>query len=1057
MRICASLIFKRYDKLHKKKLKRILFICFLLCIAISSRAQVTTEGRDFWLGFMENSPGQNLALEIYFTSKDTAEVNITGAINNLNINVTVVPGLAEKVSIPLDYMPLEEGISNRGIHITSDNDISVYALNKRQFSADAAVILPVNALGKEYLVTAHMEPPEDIVESSRESSMLIVAVEDDTEVEIVPTADTFRGLMGGDTSVVTLDAGQMYHIKSNEDLTGTSVRAVSSGNNDCKNIAVFGGNVFTNVGGCGPARDHLLEQMFPLSTWGENFLFVPYVSRSGGDFIKIMAAEDDTEVQITGLDTFTLNAGEVFIDKALEDVRRVTATKPISFAQFSRSQDCDGSQGDPFYILVSPLEQRVRNVTFNAFEVQEINRYFLTLITEAGATANVQLDGVNVSSQFQTFEDAAYATIQISRGNHTVTADEGVIALVYGFGNVESFGYSAGVALENLNLEIKGEDQFIGSIADYACLNAEIDFDARFETPLGEEPRFNTFEWDFGDGNLAEGQQLIHSYENAGTYEVRLVASDGQGSCGTSETVFRTIQVSETITDDILGPSSVCPDVEGVAYSISGEVGNTYEWFIEGGTITTSRTADQILVDWASAREDAFVKVLPANALGCVGDTLTLPVVINKRLQPAPPQSNGITDHEVCFTDLENVTYFTPPTNGSSYEWFIATDKGEIVGSNEQNEVNVRWFTPGTGSVWYREFNPSISDCEGFSDTLQVNIYDEIIAVPEITNVLCNGEDNGEIRLNLNGGKPGNYQVRWDNGMEGASISGLVAGEYEASITDALGCEIIETYTITQPDELLIEDVSTVPVRCFQESNGIASLLISGGTPNTQGEYNYLWESDDGLQETNENIINTLSAGNYIVTVTDSNGCQTQADFTIDEPPLLEPDLESLINDPICPQATDGTAFIDAKGGTPDYQFFWDNNPSIDNPTASGLSKGTFSVRIVDANGCETFLDVEVTERFPKIFIPNAFSPNGDSINDVFKPVADCALSFSMQIVNRWGAIVFSTEDVNEGWDGNFEGETAPNGNYSYIIFYSGSLNDVSFEETFRGSFTLIR
>lgn len=74
---------------------------------------------------------------------------------------------------------------------------------------------------------------------------------------------------------MTLDAGQMYHIKSNEDLTGTSVRAVSSGNNDCKNIAVFGGNVFTNVGGCGPARDHLLEQMFPLSTWGENFYSFP--------------------------------------------------------------------------------------------------------------------------------------------------------------------------------------------------------------------------------------------------------------------------------------------------------------------------------------------------------------------------------------------------------------------------------------------------------------------------------------------------------------------------------------------------------------------------------------------------------------------------------------------------------------------------------------------------------------------------------------------------------------------------------------------------------------
>lgn len=1022
-----------------------------------AQAQVTTEGRDFWLGFMENSPGQGLALEIYFSAKETAQVNISGAVNNLNINVTVEPGVAELVSIPLDYMPLEEGISNRGIHITSDVDISVYALNKRQFSADAAVILPVNALGAEYLVTAHMEPPGDIVQSSRESAMLIVAVEDDTEVEIVPSADTFRGLVGGDTSIVSLNAGQMYHIKSNEDLTGTSVRAVSTGNNDCKNIAVFGGNVFTNVGGCGPARDHLLEQMFPLATWGENFLFVPYESRSGGDFVKIIASEDDTEVQITGLDAITLDKGGVFIDKALNGVRRVRATKPISFAQFSRSQDCDGSQGDPFYILVSPLEQRVRNVTFNAFEVEEINRYFLTLITEAGATANVLLDGVDISNQFQTFEDAAYAILQISRGNHTVTADEGVIALVYGFGNVESFGYSAGVALENLNLQIQGEDEFIGNIAQNACLNAAIDFDARFETPAGEQPRFNTFEWDFGDGTVAQGQQLTHSYANAGTYEVTLVASDGQGSCGTSETVLRTIEVKDTQTNGILGPPSVCPDVVGVKYSISGEPGNNYEWFIAGGNITTSRTAESILVDWADARDDAFIKVLPTNPLGCVGDTLTLPVVINKRLQPATPQSNGFTDDEVCFTDLETVTYFTPPTNGSSYEWFIDTTKGEILGSNDSDQINVRWFGPGTGSVWYREFNPNISDCEGFSDKLQVTIYSEIVSVPEIKNVLCHGEANGEISLSLSGGKPGNYQVQWDNGMRGPVISGLIAGDYVATITDALGCEIIETYTVTEPNELLIEDVGVLPVRCFQESNGSASLVVSGGTTNDQGQYDFSWVSDTGTQQSNNNMNGTLAAGDYTVVVTDANGCQAQASFTINEPPLLEPDLESLINEPICPQATDGTAFIDAKGGTPDYQFFWDNNPTTDSRTGTGLSRGFYTVRIEDANGCETFLDIEVTERFPKIFIPTAFSPNDDGENDVFKPVADCALAFSMQIVNRWGSIIFSTENINNGWDGTFQGEAAPNGNYSYVIFYAGSINDVTFEETYRGSFKLIR
>lgn len=1046
------------SSVEEKKLRRLFYIYSLLLLPILAQAQVTTEGRDFWLGFMENSPGQGLALEIYLSARDTAQVNITAVVNNLNINVTVDPGVAQLVSIPLDFMPLEEGISNRGIHITSDEDISVYALNKRQFSADAAVILPTNALGKDYLVTAHMEPPEDIVNNSRESAMLIVAVEDDTEVEIVTSADSFRGLVAGDTTIVSLDAGQMYHIKSNEDLTGTSVRAVSTGNNDCKNIAVFGGNVFTNVGGCGPARDHLLEQMFPLSTWGENFLFVPYESRSGGDYIKIIAAEDDTEIQITGLDAITLDAGEVFINKALPDVRRVRATKPISFAQFSRSQDCDGSQGDPFYILVSPLEQRVRNVTFNAFEVEEINRYFLTLIAEAGSTANVELDGLNISDQFQTFEDGAYATLQISQGNHTVTAEDGVIAMVYGFGNVESFGYSAGIALENLNLQIQGDDEFIGNIIQNACLDAAIDFDASFETPTGEEPRFNTFEWDFGDGTTAEGQQLVHSYSVPGTYEITLVASDGQGSCGTSETVIRSIEVTDTQTNGIEGPASVCPDVVDVAYSISGEEGNSYEWFIEGGNITTSNTVDNVLVDWGSARDDAFIKVLPFNPLGCVGDTLTLPVIINKRLEPATPRSNGFTDNEVCFTDLDNVTYFTPPTNGSSYEWFIDTNKGEILGSNDSNEINVHWSAPGTGRVWYREFNPLISDCEGFSDTLQVTIYDEIISLPEIGNVLCNGEANGTISLDLTGGKPGDYQVSWDNGMEGTSISGLVAGDYVATITDALGCEIRETYTVTEPNELRIDDVGVLPVRCFQEANGSASLVVSGGTPDGQGQYNFLWEGENGNTQSSKNtIINTLPAGNYTVTVTDENGCQDQSNFTIDEPLLLEPDLESLINDPICPEASDGTAFIDAKGGTPDYQFFWDNNPTVDSRTATGLSKGTFTVRIVDANGCETFLDIDVTERFPKIFIPTAFSPNDDGVNDEFKPVADCAIVFSMQIVNRWGAIVFSTEDIDKGWNGDFENEKAPNGNYSYIIFYSSSINDIKFEETFRGSFKLIR
>ena len=172
---------------------------------------------------------------------------------------------------------------------------------------------------------------------------------------------------------------------------------------------------------------------------------------------------------------------------------------------------------------------------------------------------------------------------------------------------------------------------------------------------------------------------------------------------------------------------------------------------------------------------------------------------------------------------------------------------------------------------------------------------------------------------------------------------------------------------------------------------------------------------------------------------------------------MLEPILDSFINQPICPQASDGTTYIEAIGGTPDYQFYWSNEPNVDSQEGSGFSQGAYTLTIVDANGCESTLDFDVIERFPKIFIPNAFSPNNDGQNDEFKPVTDCSLQYSMQIFNKWGEIIFSTEDITKGWDGRYKGKKVQDGQYSYIIFYAGSLNGVSFEETRRGSLKLFR
>lgn len=1033
-----------------------------------ANAQFTTEGTDFWFGFMENQEAGPwpVTIEVYISAREEANITITNTSGSFNESRTISANSSVLIPVPITQMNVTEGVGNRALNVTSDVDVSVYALNKRQFSADAAVILPTKVLGNEYYVMAHRQQFADGTGSERGSEMLVVAVEDNTQIDVTPSVQTDTGLPAGVTQRITLNRGQVYFLQSeNADLTGTKVEVVDNGN-VCANVAVFGGNIFTNVAdnlsctfGLGN-HDHLYEQMFPVSTWGKEFVWVPYETRQGGDFFKVTAAEDGTEVNISGITgVVNLDAGETHTIKALNGVRRISSNNPIQVAQLSRSNLCDGLgiPGDPFMIMLSPLEQRVRQATFDAFNTSVISQYYLTLITETGGNVGVTLDGNDISSEFSAGGGASYASIRIDQGTHTVVAPEGVIAYVYGYGANESFGYSAGVNLENLNLKIVGEDPIIQQdiISKEGCIDQPISFTAQLDETPGQPPIYTDFEWDFGDGNTGTGQDTVHIYDQPGTYEITLVASDGNGGgCGSnSETIRGLVTIVDVTYDDpgIVGAVSVCPDVFGVEYSISGPAGNTYTWEVGGGTIDGDGTGETIAVDWGAANDNAFVRVIPHNYLGCPGDPITLDVKINKRLEPLIPQGSA----EVCFTDLSLVNYTTPFTTGSEYEWFI--EGGTITSGQNTNEVTVDWGDQGNGRIWYREFNPAITDCEGFSPQLDVIVYGPITATESISDVLCNAGSDGTISLNISGGKPGAYTVRWDNTRTGADISGLAAGTYTATIADELGCEIQQTYTVGEPTPLAIVSSTVMDVRCFQESNGMLMVEIDGGTPDSGGNYSYTWTGAGVNRTTSIPEVDGLPTGNYNLLVTDANNCTIEMDFFVDEPPLLEADLSTLINEPICPNASNGTAYMEAKGGTPDYQFFWSNDPSTDSQEGMNFSQGTYTLRIVDANGCEVTQDIEVTERFPRIYLPNAFSPNGDTENEVFKAVTDCDLNFSMQIFNEWGAITFATTDINEGWDGKVEGKEAPIGKYSYIVFYSGSINGVSFEETLRGTLRLLR
>jgi gliding motility-associated-like protein len=1004
--------------------------------------QTTTEGTDFWMGFMENihdPPGSPAVLQLGFSANERATVTVEGPRQNYSQTFTVQVGETTTVEMPIDdFMPGDMGRFGMGIHITSDVKISVYALNKRALSADAAVILPTNALGDDYVVFTHKEV------YGLESEVLLVATENDTKIEVIPSQDLFNGISANEAFVVTLSQGETYQLKSNNDLSGTVVRSVSSNEDECKNFAVFGGTKMTFVGSCGANADHLFEQMFPTSTWGQEFLFVPYASRTGGDMLKVGAKEDNTVILVEGMSPITLNAGEVtLVSRALDGVRHITADKPISMAQFARSQDCDNQKGDPFMIMLSPMEQRIKSVTFRAFEAFEIEQYYLTLIARKDFLTDITLDGMAIGNRFTIQGDNAYARLEITQGNHTLSASDGVIAYVYGFGNIESFGYSAGVSLANFSLGIEAMDSQIALIDEVSCFTSTVSLSALIEQDPNQPPQFTAFDWDLGDGNTAEGFSVEHTYAEPGEYTITLVASDGSGACSTQETIIKEISVVETAVLDIAGPVSVCPVVQDIVYTSETTGAAAYQWTVVGGSVQGDASGESIVVDWGSGHPDASVSLVLINEAGCASERYELPVLIDTRLQPSAP--SGPTT--LCYNDRNGVVYSTAPAAGSAYQWYV--DGGSFEGSNTGSQVVVNW-NAGVGTIGFTESNPAITDCSGQSPALSVVVMEEITVVETVSHVSCANGNDGAITISLSGGEAP-YYLSWSTGLEGVNetaITDLEAGIYSVTVTDAAGCMLSFDYEVNQP-AVLQAAVDVLHVSCHGLMDGEATAIITGGTAP------YTLEWNDSPPQTDLTLTGQ-PAGNYSLRVLDRNDCEFVVAYEITQP---EPLTATTIDNPSCPGESTGSIFVEASGGTAPYYYRWNTSPPQDRQLIEGLPAGKYSVTVTDANGCSfTTESPEITERLPTINMPNAFTPNGDGVNDGFAVVTDCSLpTFEMKIYNSWGLLVFHTNDTSEAWDGTKDGQPAPTGKYTYHLAYRLVVNGEMFEDTRVGLFSLMR
>lgn len=474
-----------------------LSICltFFICKAYSQ--EFSTRGKDFWLGFMTNhdyTPGD---LYLFITASDSTSGTIS--IPGLGYTQTFTVGAHATTQIPIPagaMVNANNTVQNKGIHIVTNDTVSVYALNYKPYTSDATVIFPSASLDRTYRVgTVKGWPYEWGVQ------YLIVAIEDNTTVQITPK--------GGNPFNISLDTGQVYQVGSTNDLSGALVEDFTS----CNPIAVFVGNVCTNIGGC-DACDHLYEQILPVSRLGRTFATVPFFGKSQ-DYFRITAHEDSTEIVINGSTPLLLNAGDAH-QFATGNPSFIQSNKPILLMQYAQGGACDGI-GDPFSVMVPPLEQQINNITFNAFSSTVVTDYYVNIVTQTANTSLLTLNGSSCPfTPFPANPLYSYARMPITQGNHTLVSDSGFTAMVYGFGLYESYGYNVGLGLKNLLYDFTVS-------ADTVCLGETIYFETQNYTDIG------TYEWLFGDGNTAGGTTVSHEYTGVGTFEVSLILISTNG------------------------------------------------------------------------------------------------------------------------------------------------------------------------------------------------------------------------------------------------------------------------------------------------------------------------------------------------------------------------------------------------------------------------------------------------------------------------------------------------------------------------------------------------
>ncbi len=646
--ILISYIYRR-DMKPKNYIILTISVFVLLLHTESKVFSQTNEGVEFWMTFMQHRDIQNNSMVVLITSRTNTSGTVSIPLRGFSAPFTVAENSVTQIRMPAYAETIgSEQIDNNAIQVTSLDPVSVYIHQYQDFHAEASIVLPVSSISNTYYVMSYeginRNPTDDGA-----SEFIVVGIEDETTVNINLTDNTKQGLRQGDDIQVVLDRGETYQVRAldtERDLTGSFVSAD-------KNISVFAGSSYSGVPKFCGNRDNLLEQMYPVTTMGNQYVTAP--TRSGYDVFRILAIEDATEIIILDENG---NEEEVRLDKAeFYEYQRSVPTlvsnknpddkRGFMLAQFLVGSECIGEQfGGPSMVILSSVEQIRETVTVFNSSLEDIRENYISIICQTDDVDGIMRNGQAITSNWRTIgneKEFSFTVEPVNAGNHTITSSGcGVIAMAYGFGQFEGYAYFGGASFNEINGNPLPDGECVGNPVHFESGLPPRRYDVEWTTELGDTIFDHEFDLDFPDDD--EGQYLV----KLKTFDNCFLVLDSL------EKIVRMTYQAQSIAGD--EQIIICED-QLLELSVESLPNATYEWFGPG--------------EYSSEDQNPAFDVDPSNSgeyevkatiFGCIA----APDFVNVGINPLPEPDLGL---DSVYCGRLGIPHTLQAGNFDSYQW----------------------------------------------------------------------------------------------------------------------------------------------------------------------------------------------------------------------------------------------------------------------------------------------------------------------------------------------------------------------------------------------------